>query len=118
MLKGSLTDEVIKNACVHYILSAESDGSRVGLYWPNEETVDDNTGVGQFTNKAKKAYLELPASGASLAPRRYVFGANQMPTDIENVQPSANSSQKFLRDGQLFIRRGEHTYNAQGKIVK
>lgn len=118
MLKGSLTDEVINNACVHYILSAESDGSRVGLYWPNEATVDDNTGVGQFTNKAKKAYLELPASGASLAPRRYVFGANQMPTDIENVQPSANSSQKFLRDGQLFIRRGEHTYNAQGKIVK
>lgn len=118
MLKGSLTDEVIDNACVHYILSAESDGSRVGLYWPNEETVDDNTGVGQFTNKAKKAYLELPASGASLAPRRYVFGANQMPTDIENVQPSANSSQKMLLNGQLFIRRGEHTYNAQGKIVK
>lgn len=118
MLKGSLTDEVINNTCVHYILSAESDGSRVGLYWPNEATVDDNTGVGQFTNKAKKAYLELPASGASLAPRRYVFGANQMPTDIENVQPSANSSRKMFLNGQLFIRRGEHTYNAQGKIVK
>ena len=118
MLKGSLTDEVINNACVHYILSAESDGSRVGFYWPNEATVDDNTGVGQFTNKAKKAYLELPASGASLAPRRYVFGANQMPTDIENVQPSANSSQKMLLNGQLFIRRGDNIYNAQGKIVK
>jgi inosine/xanthosine triphosphate pyrophosphatase family protein len=118
MLKGSLSDEVIDNACVHYILSAESDGSRVGFYWPNEATVDDNTGVGQFTNKAKKAYLELPASGASLAPRRYVFGANHMPTGIENIQPSAICSQKFIMNGQLFIRQGEHTYNAQGKELR
>ena len=120
MLKGSLTDEEINNACVHYILSAESDGSRVGLYWPNEETVD-YTGIGQFTNKAKKAYLELPASGASLAPRRYVFGANHMPTDIEEVgSETANAarSEKILRNGQLFILRGDNIYNAQGKIVK
>lgn len=121
MLKGSLTNQVINNACVHYILSAESDGSRVGFYWPNEETVSNETGVGQFTNNANKAYLELPASGANLAPRRYVFGENMMPTDIEEVgSETANAarSEKILRNGQLFILRGEHIFNAQGQMVK
>lgn len=121
MLKGSLTNQVIDNACVHYILSAESDGSRVGLYWPNEATVDDNTGVGQFTNNANKAYLELPASGASMAPRRYVFGESMLPTDIEEVgseTTNAARSEKILRNGQLFILRGEHIFNAQGQMVK
>lgn len=121
MLKGSLTDQVIDNACVHYILSAEADGSRVGFYWPNEATVNDYTGVGLFTNHANKAYLELPASGANSAPRRYVFGENMMPTDIEEVgSETANAarSEKILRNGQLFILRGEHIFNAQGQMVK
>ena len=40
------------------------------------------------------------------------------PTDIENIQDSEVSVQKVVRDGQLFIIRGEKQYNAQGAQVK
>ena len=118
MLKGTLSEEVINNACVHYILSAESDGNRVGLYWPNEATVSDETGVGLFTNKAHKAYLELPANGASLAPRRYVFGAYNTTTDVENLYSPTTEIQKMMENGVLYIIKNGIKYNTQGQIVK
>ena len=113
MLKGSLTNKTIDNSCKHYILSAEANGSNVGLYWPQGTT----EGVGSFENKANKAYLELPG-GASLAPRRYVFGQYNTPTGVESIQHSAISIQKIIRDGQLFIIRDGKTYNAQGVEIK
>ena len=41
-----------------------------------------------------------------------------IPQGIENIQPSCVSCQKFLRDGQLLIEKGERLYNAQGMIVQ
>ena len=40
------------------------------------------------------------------------------PTGIESVQDSDISVQKVVRDGRLFIIRGEKQYNAQGAQVK
>ena len=37
--------------------------------------------------------------------------------EVEDSQNSAVTSSKFLQDGKLFIRRGNHIYDAQGKVV-
>ena len=41
--------------------------------------------------------------------------AEDTPTDIESAQPSAVSVQKVLRNGQIFIQRGEEIYSLDGK---
>lgn len=65
--------------------------------------------------KPNKAFLAVPAAGSS-APRRIrlVFDAA---TGIDNVDATVKSV-KFIENGQIFIRRGENIYNAQGQIVK
>ena len=66
---------------------------------------------------AHKAYVVIP--GASPAPQhlRFVFGTT---TDIEEVESGETrvESQKILRDGVLYIQRGEHIYNAQGQLLR
>ena len=37
---------------------------------------------------------------------------------IDNVSSQAVKAQKVIRDGQLFIIRGEKTFNAAGQQVK
>ena len=39
-------------------------------------------------------------------------------TAIDNVSANLGESQKLLRNGQIFILRGEKVYNAQGALVK
>jgi len=41
--------------------------------------------------------------------------AEQTPTGVESVQSSVISSQKVLKNGQIFIQRGENTYSLDGK---
>ncbi len=40
------------------------------------------------------------------------------PTGVEGIQPSEVSYRKLLRNGQIFILRGNKVYNAQGALVK
>ena len=40
------------------------------------------------------------------------------PTGVEGIQPSEVSYRKLLRNGQIFILRGDKVYNAQGALVK
>ena len=50
-----------------------------------------------------------------------IQGASQMPTGIDNVSSSlqgGDGGRLILRDGQIFILRGEKVYNAQGALVK
>ena len=84
---------------------------------------DSETGVGfyQFTGTtlgAHKAYAVLDG-GAALAPQhlRFVFDET---TDIESpsLQGRSEEASKILRDGVLYIKRGEHIYNAQGQMIK
>ena len=42
----------------------------------------------------------------------------EVATDVESIQPSAVSSQKVFRDGQLVIIRNGVEYNAAGQMVK
>jgi len=44
--------------------------------------------------------------------------APKITTEVESIQQSAISSQKVLRNGQLYIIRDGKTYNAQGQLVK
>ncbi|MBR0309411.1 MAG: hypothetical protein IJQ97_00880 [Paludibacteraceae bacterium] len=67
-----------------------------------------------------RAYLSCAYdanAGGSPAPMRMVFRP-KVPTAVENSSQVAVSSQKVLRDGQLYIIRNNRTYNAQGQLVK
>lgn len=50
----------------------------------------------------------------------WVLSDQPRPTDIEQVESGELSvkSEKFLENGQLFIRCGERVFDAQGKLVK
>ena len=43
---------------------------------------------------------------------------HQDPSGLEQMEQSPMGNGKFIRDGQLFIRRGEEIFNAQGARVK
>ena len=45
------------------------------------------------------------------------FTATEKEQGIDNANANAKAV-KFLRDGQIFILRGEKVYNAQGALVK
>lgn len=94
-----------------YILSGQADDHSVvgvGFYKVNKSYL-----------KEHKAYVKYVGSQDS-APRRmrFVFEQENTATGMESIQPSAVSSQKVLRDGQLIILRNGVEYNANGQIVK
>lgn len=39
-------------------------------------------------------------------------------TSLESVEANANAARKIVRNGQLYIIRGEHTYNALGSLIR
>ena len=47
-----------------------------------------------------------------------IWPIGYVPTALESVQPSAVSSQKVIRDGQLLIMKDGRTYNVMGQRVK
>lgn len=66
--------------------------------------------------KEHKAYLEVAAPiHAAPARMRMVIAE---PQAVENVATEAVKAQKFIENGQVFIKRGEKVYNVQGQIVK
>lgn len=94
-----------------YILSGQADDHSVvgvGFYKVNKSYL-----------KEHKAYVKYVGSQDS-APRRmrFVFEQENTATGMESIQPSAVSSQKVLRDGQLIIIRNGVEYNANGQIIK
>lgn len=77
-----------------------------------------------LTVPAYRAYVDLTAPHPTGAPRagvrRVVFdvqGSNAA-TGFGEVQGDELQSTKVLIDGHLFIRRGEKTYDATGRLVK
>ena len=66
--------------------------------------------------KDNKAYLEV-AAPAHAAPARMRLVIAE-PQAVENVATEADKAQKFIENGQVFIKRGERVYNVQGQIVK
>lgn len=43
---------------------------------------------------------------------------DDMNTSLESVNANDNTARKIIRNGQLFIIRGEHTYNALGSLIR
>ena len=39
-------------------------------------------------------------------------------TSVESVKADANKARKVIRDGQLYVIRGERTYNALGEVIR
>lgn len=70
-----------------------------------------------------RAYINLAAnvvpSKASASRRRIVLheAVENTATALDNVEAGAEA-QKVVIDGQVFIFRGEHMYNAAGQVVK
>ncbi len=97
-------------------------GTDVSIATPaNCYVLAGNDGVGFYHYTASmlnphKAYVIYSGSQSS-APRRMPF-VFEVATDVESIQPSAVSSQKVLRDGQLVIIRNGVEYNAAGQMVK
>ena len=79
---------------------------------------NDVTAFYEYTGSeipAHKAYLNFPAS--SPAPQRIRMVINQEQA-IDNVTLESVKAEKFVENGQIYIRRGNEVYNLQGQIVK
>ena len=113
LLHGTLTNTVINNSNVHYILGL-SDQGECGLFWPYGTT----DGVGAFTNQAGKAYLELPSGGSS-APARvrgFILSAPGVATGVYDteIQEADHACYDILgrkvsnpQQGGLYIMNGK-----------
>lgn len=72
--------------------------------------------VGTNALAANKAYIKLPA-GPNNAPARISMRFNE-PQGVENAEAESVKAEKFVENGQVYIRRGNEVYNLQGQIVK
>ncbi len=82
-----------------------------------------SNGVGFYkwmtgTLAAGKAYLDL--RGAASAPQfiRFVENGSTIATSLEDILNEEATAIKFLQNGVLYIRKGDHIYNANGQMVK
>lgn len=63
---------------------------------------------------ANKAYFAAPAG----APARMALRIGHVATGLENNANANVEVRKYMENGQILIRRGEHIYNVQGQLVK
>lgn len=82
------------------------------IYVLHDEALYQYTGSDMPANKA---YLPLPG-GASSAPKhiRMVIAGT---TAVDNVEAESVKAEKFVEDGQVYIRRGNEVFNLQGQKV-
>lgn len=66
---------------------------------------------------AGKAYLPVTVSGPNPAPKHITLRFNGT-NAINNVEAESVKAEKFVENGEIFIRRGNEVYNLQGQIVK
>ena len=95
---------------------AESSGS----YW-YEGKVQGHRGqvvvrVGNRRDKTVPEGFELAVEGGDRG--EYTVYVNENAQGIEDVQGSALKSEKFIEDGKIMIRRGEHVYDVLGRKIK
>ena len=72
--------------------------------------------VGTNALAANKAYIKLPG-GQNNSPARISMRFNE-PQGVENAEAESVKAEKFVENGQVYIRRGNEVYNLQGQIVK
>ena len=82
--------------------------------------------LGDKANKQGFAGFTLAASNYSTMEGHnesfeiWVLSDKPKPTDVEDVEAEERSvkGEKFLKDGQLLIRKGDKTYNVMGQLIK
>ena len=72
----------------------------------------------RWSDGDKNAMRTVTVSGDIYLQALFQDSANPLPQGIEDVQGNNVQCTKILRDGVLYIIRGEKTYNAQGTLVK
>lgn len=87
---------------------ASSAKDNLGFYWGAENG-------GAFTSREGSAYLAVPAG--TLAPARFIFGQQGVPTELQTVSAEI-VSRKVMIDGCLYILRDGKTYDSLGRMVK
>ena len=97
----------------------------------SESTIEETSGSGWYKatvhGKAGNVILYLGSAASEAAPSGYktaikedkvaMYYTGEGWNDVEQVI-AAPKSEKFFKDGQLYIRCGEKIYDAQGRIVK
>lgn len=96
----------------------------------SESSVDESYGSGWYQATVHGKYgnviLYLGSKASEAAPSGYqqaVKGSDYAMyytgngQGVENVQNDKVSGAKFLKDGRLYIRCGEHVYDAQGRLL-
>lgn len=74
--------------------------------------------VGTEEIPAGKAYLPISVGGGSNnAPKHITMRFNNT-TAVDNLDVEAGNVEKFIENGQIYIRRGNEVFNMQGQIVK
>ena len=73
--------------------------------------------VGTNALADNKAYIQLPSAGPNNAPKRITMRFNGT-TAVDNVEAESVKAEKFVENGQVYIRRGNEVYNLQGQIIK
>lgn len=73
--------------------------------------------VGTNALAANKAYIQLPTAGPNNAPARISMRFNEA-QGVESIKGETVNTEKFVENGQIFIRRGNEVYNLQGQIIK
>ena len=102
-------------------LDYEADAPATCYIFSGHSTDYSVTGIGFYLYEgaklaANKAYVTLAANNAPKR-LRFVFVGEQEATGVENVQVEAKA-EKFIENGQIFIRRGNEVFNLQGQVVK
>ncbi len=111
LLRGTISDQVINNSNVHYILGVK--GGQCGLFWPDGTT----KGVGSFTNKAGKAYLEVEPAAMPAPVRGFIIAAPTVATGLDAVSQKEDNCYYDLFGRKVAEPQAGNVYIQNGKKV-
>ena len=130
---ASYTIEITKDGVLFCTLTFNANGQLTGIaFAPSRDghahapaAVMTANGL-QFTvtglNSNTQYGYNLIAKDANNQPIATYSGefttTGEIATGIDNIQGNEVQSKKFVRNGQIYILRGEKVYNAQGALVK
>ena len=111
LLRGTISDQVINNSNVHYILGVK--GGQCGLFWPN----GTDEGVGSFTNKAGKAYLEVEPAAMPAPVRGFIIAAPTVATSLDALSVKEDNCYYDLFGRKVAEPQAGNVYIQNGKKV-
>ena len=132
-IAGPMIFNSVTIACTEGTTSGSGDVIYQGVLAPTELTANDYNSLFLISNNqlawpevtgsmnGMRGYFKVSPSTASLlrsvnARARIQLQENQT-TSLPSIEESSVMV-KFIRDGQLYIQRGEQLYNAQGQVVE